>query len=147
MNRGNVRLTPSGRWQVRVSAGNALEGGRRVLTATCATFEEAEATRSAFSRAAADAMQAHKLAPALSLPTLPVGPLAAVIEAEFGPAGVWSMLARRVGVSLKTVHRWKASGLPLWSADAAAVALGRHPAAVWGSDWWQVPDLPSDRQG
>lgn len=40
--------------------------------------------------------------------------------------------AAAVGVTRRTLHRWKAAGeVPLAIADRLAVAAGRHPSEVW----------------
>lgn len=44
-------------------------------------------------------------------------------------------LARRVGVSRRTVCRWQQAGLAIHTADAAAIAIGTHPAIVWPAQW------------
>ncbi len=45
-------------------------------------------------------------------------------------------LAFQLGVSWRTVQRWKvAGGVPVRDSDAAAVALGHHPAELW-SGWF-----------
>lgn len=50
--------------------------------------------------------------------------------------GNQSALARRIGVSRRTVVRWVARG---WVsdviADTAAVACGYHPLDLWGETW------------
>ena len=41
-------------------------------------------------------------------------------------------LAYQLGVQWRTVCRWnEAGGVPVRDADAAAVALGHHPAELW----------------
>ncbi len=57
---------------------------------------------------------------------LPFGPLA--IEAH---AATIDTLARRIGVSRRTVHRWAAHGVPTHQADRAAIAIGSHPVCIW----------------
>ncbi len=54
----------------------------------------------------------------------------------FDALGCRSMsdLAREVGVSLRTLHRWKRDGVPRLAADRVAVSLGFHPASIW-PDW------------
>ncbi len=47
-------------------------------------------------------------------------------------------LATMAGVSVRTVWRWRASGLTALQADRVAVACGHHPGAVWPT-WWQYP--------
>lgn len=43
--------------------------------------------------------------------------------------------AFRLGVTRRTVERWRKRGLTERSADEAAVALGRHPLNIWGRAW------------
>lgn len=42
-----------------------------------------------------------------------------------------STIARRVGVDRQSVYRWRKQGLPLYSADRAAINLGVHPVLIW----------------
>ncbi len=44
-------------------------------------------------------------------------------------------LARAVGVSARTVHRWALTGLSTTAADRAAIAIGSHPASLWPRQW------------
>lgn len=41
-------------------------------------------------------------------------------------------LARRLGVDPAVLCR----PITVWQADRFARAVGRHPADVWGDDWW-----------
>lgn len=51
-----------------------------------------------------------------------------------------AQLAPRIGVSERTVARWRAAGgLSVGQADRAAVAAGTHPAVIW-SCWGEVED-------
>lgn len=59
-------------------------------------------------------------------------PLEPVLELTGHPPAL--VLAARVGVSARTVHRWRHNGLTDQQADHAAIALGRHPATIW-PDW------------
>lgn len=43
-------------------------------------------------------------------------------------------LAHRLGVTRRTVQRWRTTGLTDVSADHAAVRLGAHPLEIW-PDW------------
>lgn len=48
-----------------------------------------------------------------------------------------------LGVNAGTLQKWRngdiETGLHYARADRIAVkALGKHPAEVWGSDWWKV---------
>lgn len=58
----------------------------------------------------------------------------------------FTVLASRVGVRPRTVHRWIAEGgIPLDAADLAAVRCGRHPSEVWGDLWWSACHASRDR--
>lgn len=65
---------------------------------------------------------------------LPLAPLLAAVDGSSG------LLALRVGVDRRTVTRWRHEGLDALRADRCAVALGQHPAEVWGRAWWSVDD-------
>lgn len=66
---------------------------------------------------------------------LPLGPLLHYAQ-PWGPAQHehrgHAELAQLIGVSRRTVTRWAAEGVPIVSADRAAMALGLHPTEVWG---------------
>lgn len=47
-----------------------------------------------------------------------------------------TVLAELLGISQRTVMRWKRDGVPVCQADRAACALGRNPLEVWGDGWW-----------
>ena len=71
---------------------------------------------------------------------LPLAPLAAHVRAQDLPdyrRGL-AELARQTGVHVRQVQRWKHSGIPLERADSMAIALGLHPAEVWGDEWWEA---------
>ena len=40
-------------------------------------------------------------------------------------------LARRSGYPVRTIQRWKTTGIPYYSADKLAIKLGLHPANIW----------------
>jgi hypothetical protein len=63
-------------------------------------------------------------------PRLPLEPLVAA-------HGSVSALARTLGRSRAQVSKWRATGVPLLTADRVACALGRHPAEVW-PQWWSL---------
>lgn len=63
-------------------------------------------------------------------PRLPLEPLVAA-------HGSVSALARTLGRNRAQVSKWRATGVPLLSADRVACALGRHPAEVW-PQWWSL---------
>ena len=46
-------------------------------------------------------------------------------------------LARRTKYSVRTLHRWKHTGIPLYAADRIAIRLGVHPSQIW-TDWYSV---------
>ena len=48
-----------------------------------------------------------------------------------------SELSRRSGYPLRTIQRWKTTGVPLHSADQLAIRLGVHPANIW-PQWYQL---------
>lgn len=56
-------------------------------------------------------------------------------------------MARMCDVARETVYRWRRAGhVPEFAADRAAVALGVHPATIWGGVWWSTvePDEELD---
>lgn len=44
-------------------------------------------------------------------------------------------LGRRLGVTRRTVKRWRKLGVPVQNADAAVTSLGYNPINVWGHYW------------
>ncbi len=56
------------------------------------------------------------------------------LEAHLGPEST-AMIARSLGVSTRTVWRWRSTGLTELQADRAAIAAGLHPGTVWDT-WW-----------
>lgn len=62
-------------------------------------------------------------------------PLDAVLDACANPSA--GVLAARLGVSTRTIWRWRHSGLSDAQADHIAVALDYHPAIIW-PDWHDV---------
>lgn len=56
------------------------------------------------------------------------------LEAHLGPAST-SAIARSLGVTTRTVWRWRSTGLTELQADRAAIAAGLHPGNVWDT-WW-----------
>lgn len=59
-------------------------------------------------------------------------PALAAITGNPSPA----VLARQLGVTRRTVHRWAQVGLvPPKHADRIAVRLGHHPAEIWPTEW------------
>ena len=65
--------------------------------------------------------------------------------AEAAGGATPAALARAIGVTARTVYRWRHAGvIPADHADRAAVALGHHPAELWPSwatdtDWSAEP--------
>lgn len=68
--------------------------------------------------------------PGMVLERFPLHPLATAAGAD----GVGD-LARAVGVSSRTIHRWARNDIPFYAADRAAIALGSHPLIVWPDQW------------
>lgn len=68
------------------------------------------------------------------LPKLPVERLLA-----FAGCGT-EQLAERLGLGHGAARNaLKRGGLTAATADRWAVALGYHPAEIWGDDWWAIP--------
>jgi transcriptional regulator with XRE-family HTH domain len=68
---------------------------------------------------------------------LPFGPLAAILaDAE---SMSLEALARRCGVSARTVRRWHSAGIDVFAADAVAARAGMHPWEVWGDLFHDTP--------
>ncbi len=54
-------------------------------------------------------------------------------------------LARRSGYSVRTLQRWKTTGIPLHSADQLACRLGHHPATIW-PHWFHADTHPDPKR-
>lgn len=63
-------------------------------------------------------------------------------EFKVGPAS-W---AERQGLcSARQYHRWKKGArVSVANADRVDVALGWHPAELWGHDWWALPTIADE---
>lgn len=48
-------------------------------------------------------------------------------------------LGYRLGVTRRTVKRWRKDGIPIQNADAAVTSLGYNPINVWGL-YWDEPE-------
>ncbi len=70
------------------------------------------------------------MSPRILAPCLPVAPL---LEAVGAPSNVQA--APLLGVDRRTLCRWLRSGVPVTSADSAAIKAGLHPLSVWGDEW------------
>jgi lambda repressor-like predicted transcriptional regulator len=83
-------------------------------------------------KAAADSYQRWKAAR-----DLPYRRLYWPIVNLFDAAGTteYLALAKRTGISARTLHRAAHRGLPDRSADHAATTLGIHPSLIW-PDWF-----------
>lgn len=51
-----------------------------------------------------------------------------------------SIVAKLCGVDRQTIHRWNTYGVPYYSADRAATALGIHPLCIW-PDFYMEEEL------
>jgi hypothetical protein len=78
---------------------------------------------------------------------MPLEPLLALARRQASVQGMneGSTLSDRefasmVGVTSRTVARWRAAGnvLPWPAADEAATALGMHPINIWGWEWVEL---------
>ena len=73
---------------------------------------------------------------------LPLQPLLAALRIDHtlarsdvpGP-GVAAQAATLLGVSTRTIHRQKHTGISPEAADRLAIAAGLHPILVWGDAW------------
>jgi hypothetical protein len=86
-------------------------------------------------------------------PRLPWAPLESVLLARLGATerlarsernyvttkGAVTDMAALCETTSRSFHRYMTDeSLPLYSADAAACALGLHPSLIWGDDWWRA---------
>lgn len=56
------------------------------------------------------------------------------------------VLAEHVGVTPRTLHRWReGGGVPLRAADRAATRLGYHPVDIW-ADWFEFDTAPTNNK-
>jgi hypothetical protein len=73
---------------------------------------------------------------------LPLQPLLDALPIDFvlarrnvvGP-GVIAQAAPLLGVSPRTLHRYRHQGVDAWTADQLAIGAGWHPLLIWGQDW------------
>lgn len=49
-------------------------------------------------------------------------------------------LARRAGMTVRSMQKRLYEPLTWRTADRLACALGLHPALVWGDEWWQIQE-------
>lgn len=54
------------------------------------------------------------------------------------------VIAAQLGVTPRTVWRWRTAGLTAHQADRAAIAAGWHPGAIWDT-WWTTTPHANDR--
>lgn len=65
-------------------------------------------------------------------------------EFKVGPAR-W--VERQGLCSKRQFHRWKTGArVSVAVADRIAVALGYHPAELWGDDWWALPTIDAESE-
>jgi hypothetical protein len=55
-------------------------------------------------------------------------------------------LARQLGVSRRSVHRWKLHGIQPCVAMWAADEIDIPPSIIWPIEWWAYLDLLDQRQ-
>lgn len=86
--------------------------------------------------------------------SLPLAPLLSYAQRAAAPEGGTAApisdkeFARMIGVSSRTVARWRADAdcpdvvgyVPWPSCDDCATALGSHPALIWGELWSDMDD-------
>lgn len=78
-------------------------------------------------------------APQRRYPLAPLLRLVTPLRTGSGDEHRMGALASVLGISRTTVHRWARHGVPEWSADPVAIALGRHPGSLW-PEWWSHSD-------
>jgi hypothetical protein len=71
----------------------------------------------------------------VSAPRQPRLPLEPLVVAH----GSVTALADALGRPRRQVSRWRSDGIPLFSADLVACALGRHPVEVW-PEWFALSE-------
>lgn len=67
------------------------------------------------------------------LDVLPIDPVLARPDVH-GP-GVPAQAAALLGVTPRSIHRYRREGLSPHLADRLAIAAGSHPILVWGQSW------------
>ncbi len=73
---------------------------------------------------------------------LPVEPLRMICERRHRGKQVSHthvvIMSEVLGIAEGTIHRWyQDGGVPMVTADRAAVSLGLHPGLIW-DEWWNV---------
>lgn len=87
-------------------------------------------------------------------PSMPLAPLerfvraATAMPSEFEDLFTDAIFAAHMGVSKRSVARWRVSGRVPWiTADEIALHLGSHPFFIWGDEWLELDaDLPEVRE-
>lgn len=74
--------------------------------------------------------------PRLRLPRLPFDDLATLADTHS-----LERAADAFGVDQRSIMRWRAEGVPLYAADAAACAVDLVPTLVWGDAWEEAEQL------
>jgi len=64
------------------------------------------------------------------------------LEARLGESPT-RVIAAQLGVTARTVWRWRRTGLTDRQADRAAIAAGWHPGAIWDT-WWTTNPTTTD---
>jgi hypothetical protein len=67
---------------------------------------------------------------------------------HFPPGTNTHTIAKTLGTTTTTIHRWKNHNINLtpYQADHYAIKLGEHPSMIW-TNWFDLPELASNKQG
>jgi len=75
--------------------------------------------------------------PVYILPRLDPAPLIALAKRQGRTYEDWAAAA---GMPRNSLYKRLYEPLSWGTADRLAIALGYHPALVWGDKWWQIQD-------
>lgn len=87
-------------------------------------------------------------------PSMPLDPLERFVRSitdmpsEFEDLFTDAIFASHMGVSKRSVARWRVTGRVPWvTADEIAINLGSHPFFIWGDEWLELDgDLAEVRE-
>jgi len=67
---------------------------------------------------------------------------------HFPPGTNTHTIAKTLGTTTTTIHRWKNHNINLtpYQADHYAIKLGEHPSMIW-PNWFDLPELAPNKQG